>query len=88
MKLYRSKQVTKTMNRNAEHRLGQLQFHRRNGPRRCSALRIMEGGAALLFLSVLSTLAAAEDPFVNQEPPPVVGRWDLVVHGTERDYPS
>jgi hypothetical protein len=41
-----------------------------------------------LFLSVASSLAAADNPFVHREPPPVVGRWDLVVHGAERDYPS
>lgn len=32
---------------------------------------------------------AADDPFVLQTPPPVVGSWDLVVHGADgNNYPS
>jgi hypothetical protein len=44
-------------------------------------------GAALLLASV-SALPGADDPFTTRPPPPVVGRWDLKVHGPDGDYPS
>ena len=45
-------------------------------------------GAALLLLGGVPALADPDDPFTARQPPPVVGRWDLKVHGPEGDYPS
>jgi hypothetical protein len=45
-------------------------------------------GAALLLGGSLPAHAGPDDPFTRHEPPPVVGRWDLTVHGPEGDYPS
>ena len=44
--------------------------------------------AAVFFLGAGLALAAGNDPFVKQSPPPVVGRWDLVVHDAGKSYPS
>lgn len=57
-------------------------------PRRSGALARTIGAATVLFLGGVSALAAGDDPFVKREPPAVVGRWDLVVRGSEREYPS
>ncbi len=45
-------------------------------------------GLAILLCFMSSTLVGQDDPFTMQKPPPVVGRWDLTVHGSEGDYPS
>ena len=45
-------------------------------------------GAALLLLGGVPALADPDDPFTTRQPPPVIGRWDLKVHGPEGDYPS
>jgi hypothetical protein len=45
-------------------------------------------GAALLLLGSIPAFAAPDDPFTQRQPPPVVGRWDLKVHGPDGDYPS
>jgi hypothetical protein len=38
--------------------------------------------------STFGALAKEDDPFVKRPPPPVVGGWDLTVHGAEGKYPS
>jgi hypothetical protein len=43
---------------------------------------------ALALVEITSSAAAQDDPFAKQKPPPVVGRWDLTVHGPDGDYPS
>jgi hypothetical protein len=43
---------------------------------------------ALLLLAAIPLAGADEDPFTKHKPAPVVGRWDLVVHGSDGDYPS
>jgi hypothetical protein len=43
---------------------------------------------ALAIVEITSSAAAQDDPFTKQKPPPVVGRWDLTVHGPDGDYPS
>jgi Domain of Unknown Function (DUF1080) len=48
----------------------------------------MKTAVALVLLGMISTLAAQDDPYTKQPPPPVVGRWDLTVHGPDGDYPS
>jgi hypothetical protein len=45
-------------------------------------------GSALFLLASVLTLEAQDDPFAEREPPPVVGRWNLTVHGLELEYPS
>ncbi len=42
----------------------------------------------LALVAMISSAAGQDDPFTKHEPPPVVGRWDLTVHGPEGDYPS
>ena len=42
----------------------------------------------LTLAIVASSAAAQDDPCTNQKQPPVVGRWDLTVHGPQGDYPS
>jgi hypothetical protein len=41
-----------------------------------------------LFLPGLTALLAAEERPGRPKPPPVIGRWDLTVHGAQGDYPS
>jgi hypothetical protein len=48
----------------------------------------MKIAVALVLLGMTSRVAAQDDPFVKQDPPPVVGCWDLTVHGPNGDYPS
>jgi hypothetical protein len=43
---------------------------------------------AFVLLGIAAAVAGQDDPFTKREPPPVVGRWDLKVHGTYGDYPS
>ena len=43
--------------------------------------------ALTLFLAI-RVFAASNDPFTHQEPPPIVGRWDITVHDGDREYPS
>ena len=45
-------------------------------------------GLAFLFFVMSSTLVGQDDRFTMQKPPPIVGRWDLTVHGSDGDYPS
>lgn len=45
-------------------------------------------GLLLGLLGMVSSAADEANPFVKQEPPPLVGAWDLVVHGAGGDYPS
>jgi hypothetical protein len=45
-------------------------------------------GAAAILLGIVATGACQDDPFTLRKPPPVVGRWDLTVRGTDGDYPS
>lgn len=61
---------------------------RNETPGSCKAFSLAPKAVMVLLLSFGSAFAAANDPFVKQEPPPVVGRWDLAVHGAEQDYPS
>jgi hypothetical protein len=44
--------------------------------------------APLLLLALTFVHAAEDDPYTKHKPPPVVGRWDLVVHGSDGSYPS
>ena len=48
----------------------------------------MKTAVILALLAMTSIVAAENDPFTKQKPPPVVGRWDLTVHGPDGDYPS
>ncbi len=48
----------------------------------------VSGVGAAILLAVVSSVAASEDPFTNHKEPPVVGRWDITVHGPGGDYPS
>ncbi len=43
---------------------------------------------ALAIVEIASYAAAQDDPLTKQKLPPVVGRWDLTVHGPGGDYPS
>jgi 3-keto-disaccharide hydrolase len=43
---------------------------------------------AFALLGITSSVAGQDDPFAKQKPPPVVGRWDITVHGPDGDYPS
>ncbi len=47
-------------------------------------------GAASVAVAILVSLpeGRAQDPFTMRAPPPVVGRWDITVHGDGGDYPS
>ncbi len=49
---------------------------------------VMKAAVALGLLGITSRVAAQDDPFTKHQPPPVVGRWDLTVHGARGDYPS
>ena len=42
----------------------------------------------LVFLVLPSLARGDDDPFTKRPAPPVVGRWDLTVHGIDGDYPS
>jgi hypothetical protein len=54
-----------------------------------SSRRIGRMGIGMAILLTAIALAAAEDdPFTNHKEPPVVGRWDITVHGPDGDYPS
>jgi hypothetical protein len=45
--------------------------------------------AALFILAAASLpVLAEENPFTKHPEPPLVGRWDLTVHGPNGDYPS
>jgi hypothetical protein len=48
----------------------------------------MKTAVTLVFLGMTSIVAAQDNPFTMHKPPPVVGRWDLTVHGADGDYPS
>ena len=48
----------------------------------------MKTTVALVLLGFTGAIATQDDPFTKQKPPPVVGRWDLTVHGPDEDYPS
>src|SRR5215468_5071743 len=43
---------------------------------------------ALALLLAVNAFAASNDPFARQEPPPIVGRWDIAVQNGDREYPS
>jgi len=43
---------------------------------------------AFLFLVLSSFARGDDDPFTKRATPPVVGSWDLTVHGIDGDYPS
>jgi hypothetical protein len=54
-----------------------------------SSTRIAWTGIGMtILLTVVSSVAAEDDPFTNHKEPPVVGRWDITVHGPDGDYPS
>jgi hypothetical protein len=40
------------------------------------------------LLTAVSKASAEDDAFTNHKEPPVVGRWDITVHGPDGDYPS
>ena len=44
-------------------------------------------GAALLALGIVASLAGGDDRSTKGEPP-ICGRWDLTVQGSQGDYPS
>jgi len=46
------------------------------------------GIGTAIVLTIVSSVAAQDDPFTNHKEPPVVGRWDITVHSPEGDYPS
>ena len=48
----------------------------------------MKFAVTLVLFGMTSAAVAQDDPFTKHEPPPVVGRWDLMVHGVDGDYPS
>src|SRR5215212_9627065 len=50
-------------------------------------MRLQQLAVLLTLLSVVCAPALAQErtPYV---PPPLIGRWDLVVHGPDGDYPS
>ncbi len=68
----------KISNRN---QLGRATWHALTGGTRMTsgALSPALRRVVVLFLGVVSSFAAADNPFVHHEPPSVVGRWDLVV---------
>src|SRR5579859_2863663 len=43
---------------------------------------------ALLLLAIPFARPAEDDPFTKHKLPPIVGRWDLVVHDPAGSYPS
>src|SRR5262249_14766260 len=45
-------------------------------------------GFTTLLLILTASVSGQEEPFTTREPPPLVGRWDLTVHGPEGSYPS
>ena len=48
-----------------------------------------KNAAAVLVFMVLSLAARGQDDAFTKRPaPPLVGRWDITVHGTDGDYPS
>ena len=51
-------------------------------------LFLMKSVVGLVLIGVTRAIAAQDDPYTKQEPPPVVGRWDLTVHGIDGDFPS
>ncbi|HEX3450226.1 MAG TPA: DUF1080 domain-containing protein [Isosphaeraceae bacterium] len=54
-----------------------------------STTRIGSTGIGMtILLTVVSSVVAEDDPFTNHKEPPVVGRWDITVHGPDGDYPS
>jgi hypothetical protein len=61
-----------------------------NQPERAMPLpRITAAALAITaLLTVLSPLSAQDDPFGYHKEPPVVGRWDITVHGPDGDFPS
>ncbi len=48
----------------------------------------MKTAVTFALVCMTSTVAAQESQFTMHKPPPVVGRWDLTVHGVDGDYPS
>jgi hypothetical protein len=48
----------------------------------------MKTAVTLVLLGLASTVAAQDGPFTMHKLPPVVGRWDLTMHGVAGDYPS
>jgi Domain of Unknown Function (DUF1080) len=42
----------------------------------------------LVAMNLTSPARGEDNPFIMHEPPAVVGRWDLTVHGPDGDYPS
>jgi Domain of Unknown Function (DUF1080) len=48
----------------------------------------MKTSVLLALLGVTGTVAGEDDPFTKRETPPVVGRWDLKVHGSDGEFPS
>jgi hypothetical protein len=53
-----------------------------------STRRARAAGLALAAFSIITAGAGQGDPFTKHEPPPIVGRWDLTVRGSEDSYPS
>ncbi len=54
------------------------------------ALRRIDTAALgmMALLTVVSPVAAQNNPFTDHKEPPVVGRWDITVHGPDGDFPS
>jgi hypothetical protein len=52
-----------------------------------SAAKIHRIALVSLFTLPLAAFAA-DDPFGYHKEPPIVGRWDITVHGADGDYPS
>jgi hypothetical protein len=52
-----------------------------------SRLGLMGIGVVLL-LGIDSTLQGQDHAFTRRQPPPVVGRWDVTVRGSDGNYPS
>jgi hypothetical protein len=48
----------------------------------------VEVSMAILALGILLGAARGEDQPKKQEPPAIVGRWDMTVHSSEGEYPS
>ena len=46
------------------------------------------GAIALVLTGMAATVACGDDPFTKREPPPLVGRWDFKVRGSDDEYPS